>query len=326
MAPAKTGAAPIAEATRTQPHWPGLGLQGEPGHPLSSQVIEPVKGKGRIGLWVSVALVMTLACGLTGMLGWELISRRIDRLRTSAPLVVSTSPTGSASQFHAASKTDPRTELQNKLVVAAAADAVEPLVARLFTGGSLDERLQAVANPEIHGPEVQSFFTSVTGHLTVVAIRSISNPPRHFASGARLPVFRVVTSQSQSGALAWLVTNAQGNPVIHWPLFRETHEGALAAFIQAGTPDPRWFHVGLRRAHSFELPESERENYHVMEVDASTDGSAHVVVFAARESPVGRLLDRRLEWGAFYLGRLLLSWMDIAGEKRIAVLDAGAPD
>ncbi len=211
-------------------------------------------------------------------------------------------------------------------VVAAAADQVQPLVTRLFTGASIEERLQAVADPETHGPQVQSFVAGITGKPAVLSIRSISNPPRHFGTGALLPVFRVVTSQNQSGALVWLVTNAQGNPAIHWPLFRETHEGALTAFIEARTPGPQWFHVGLRRAHAFELPESERENYHALDVDASTDGSAHVVAFAARESPVGRHLDRRLEWGAFYLGRLLLSWMDIAGEKRIAVLDAGAPD
>lgn len=270
---------------------------------------------------MTISLLIVLAFGITGLLGWELLSRRIDQLRRTAPLVTSGKPAEN-SGYAAAAISDPKAEMQNKLQVAAAAQDVEPLLHTLLTSSSIDDRLKAVADGENHRHEVNTFFPSAGEPPVLLAVRAISNPPRHLSTGELLPVFRVSTTRNRSGSLVWIVTNADGKPAIHWPLFFETHEGALASFIEAKSAAPRWFYVGLRRAHSFDLPESERANYHAVDIDGSTDGSAHIVAYVARESPIGRLIDRRLEWGKFYLGRLLLSWMDIAGEERLVILDS----
>ncbi|MEQ1933214.1 MAG: hypothetical protein ABL962_04970, partial [Fimbriimonadaceae bacterium] len=91
--------------------------------------------------------------------------------------------------------------------------------------------------------------------------------------------------------------------------------------IEGKNQDPKWFHVGLRRFHSFDLPKNVSGEFDAIDIDGSTDDSGHIVTYVAKESPLGRHFARTVEWNKFYFGRVLVSWMDIAGKVRPALLD-----
>ena len=300
--------------------WPGLNPETHT-EPSAAEPIAPKK-KNTLGFWIALSLLLLAALGFTGMLGWEKINRRIQQLgaERAAKAAVVSKPGAPAA------RPDPQAEqLQVKITIASLQAEAESLLAMLFGSQSLDERLRAVADPEQHRAEIAALFEGRADPLQMIACVPISNPPLVLGERGRIPTFKVVTSGNRSGALLWLVPAGNGAHRIHWPLFHETHERLLAKFIAERTDEPRWFHVGLCRRHSFDLPEAERGNYNAVDIDGSTDGSGRVLAYIAKQTPLDRHLEPRMGWGQFYFSRVLLGWLDIAGQRRLALLEcAGA--
>jgi len=303
------------------PSWQGAqtGQQGYEG------AIEPVK-KSSLGLWVTVSVLFIAVCGFTGMLAWEKFNQRVKMLSGDKGAGTSTANTGRPALPSA--KADPMEHLNQKVLTGAAMAGAERLAAVLFNSSTTAERLKAIASPSRHQGEVAAMFDGTPASPRLIAVTPITNPPLSLATHQRIPMFKVVTSLNKSGALISTLTGDNGESAINWPLFRESHDGLLARHIEEKNRQPQWFHVGLRRVHSFDLPENFRDEFDSIDIDGSTDGSGHIVTYVAKESPLGRHLARNVEWGNFYFGRVLVSWMDIAGEMRPALLDcegAGLP-
>lgn len=272
-------------------------------------------------MWVTISIVFVAICSITGLLALEKIHDRMRQLRVAQ----ASDRAGTAARTDrlpaAALKIDPMREISQQVLTGSVMPDAERLAQFLFKSTTITDRLKAIASPAKYQAEVAAMFDENPTPPRFVALTPITNPPLSLVSGQRIPMYKVVTSRNSSGALLQMTNNEAGKRTILWPLFRETHEGLLAQYITAKSREPKWFSVGLRRFHSFELPENARADFDAIDIDGSTDGSGHVVTFVAKESPLGRHFARHVEWEQFYYGRVLLSWMDIAGEMRPALLD-----
>ena len=305
--------------------WPGSGGASQQGGMDQEPAFEPKK-KSSIGFWLTVSALSFAVCGFTGLLAWEKIKQRIKYLQ-AAKVAKADAPATSPGRFALPSvKVDPLEELNQRVLTGSAMAEVDRLIKVLFNSASTEDRLKAVSDPYTHRAEVAAMFEDDPDKPALVALTPISNPPLSLATRQRMPMFKVVTSKNRTGALAATTAGDSGETVLQWELFRETHDGDLARYIETKNQQPRWFYVGLRRVHSFDLPESASGEFDAIDIDGSTDGSGHIVTYVAKESPLGRHFARNVEWNKFYFGRVLVSWMDIAGENRPALLDCeGAP-
>ena len=305
--------------------WPGMAASAQQGAMDQEPAFEPKK-KSSIAFWLTVSALSIAACGFTGLLAWEKIKQRIKYLQ-AAEIAKAGAPVTSAGRFALPSmKVDPLEELNQRVLTGSAMAEADRLIKVLFNSSSTDDRLKAVSDPYRHRAEVAAMFDDNPDRPALVALTPISNPPLSLATRQRMPMFKVVTSKNRTGALVATTAGDSGETVIQWELFRETHDGDLARYIEAKNQQPRWFFVGLRRIHSFDLPQGASGEFDAIDIDGSTDGGGHIVTYVAKESPLGRHFARNVEWDKFYFGHVLVSWMDIAGENRPALLDCeGAP-
>lgn len=327
MVPAQAVHLPVNQpqiAPVQHPHWPGLGATGtldtSPAawQPPEEQAAITPRKKSRAGFWVVLTLASVATIGVTALLAREKIRQRIRSL-------ASAQATQSAPKPHnlppPATRVALIDQLNQRVITSNAMTDAEALVKTLFNGATTEERLKAIADHEQHAAEVTAMFDGGSPRPSLVMLTPITNPPLSLVTHERMPMFRVVTTTNKAGALLSLTTNSEGRRLISWPLFHETHDRLLTRYVEAKERDPKWFHVGLRRYHSFELPEPSRSEFDAIDIDGSTDGSGHIVTFVAKESPLGRQFAKTLEWETFYFGRVLVSWMEIAGELRPALLD-----
>lgn len=320
---AQTGHAPPAYQP---PSWPGTSDEGAVSS-VPDSLIEPVK-KSRAGWWIMASVLIIAVCAFTGLLAREKIREHIRHLQAAK----AASHSGGTSDAHPITvpglNVDPMEYINDRIATGEVIDDARRLAGVLFGSATLDERLKAVADPEAHGAEVAAMFDGADVP-SLVNVTPVTPPPFSLVLRRTAPIFIVVTSRNKSGALLQVTRDDGGANAIDWTLFHETHDRLLSAHIASKSRSPKWFHVGLRRAHSFDLPESSRSEFDAIDIDGSTDGSGRVTAFVARESPLGRDFARHVEWNKFYLAHVLVSWMDIAGESRPALLDsegASSPD
>ena len=298
---------------RIQPHTP----QSAP-FPIVDEVIAPQK-KSPYFRWFVTLILFIAVCGVTGMLVWEKIQQRIEieRQNTAVKAAGQSMAVRTPAPLNAAATS----RLEGSIITHEASSDAERLVKVLFSESNLEERLTAIENPQRYRPEVETFFDRATDRPQLISVTPISNPPISIREQSRIPMFKVVTRQNRSGALAWILRGEKGEPLIHWPLFRETHERALRKFLLEKPETPAWFFVGLRRTHPFDLPEDQRSEHEAFDIDGSTDGSGRTTVFINKKTPLCRTLNGKIQWSEFYYGQVLVSWMDVGGEKRFAMLD-----
>lgn len=286
----------------------------------SETVITPQK-TSRLGFWCTMSAVIIAVCCVTGLLAREKIRERIRLLRAGQSARNADTAARAGPVLMAGGRPDPMEELNHRLITDAAMSDAERLTQTLFKSPTLEDRLRAIAAADKHRTAVSALFDENPAPPRLLALTPITNPPLSLANGQRLPMFRVVTTTCAAGALLQMTDSDDGARFIYWPLFYETHEGLLARYIASRSREPKWFSVGLRRCHSFELPETARADFDAIDIDGSTDGTGRVITFVAKESPLGRHFASHVNWETFYFGRVLLSWMDIAGEIRPALLD-----
>lgn len=305
--------------------WPGAGIEASTPHmaaaPAVGDVLIEPKKERPVFFWTCITILTLAVCIVTGLLAWEKIQQRVQRLRAERAARTQMAAPNSSRPLVPSLKVDPMEELNARVQTGAAMAETDRLIKLLFNSATPGERLKAIASPLEFQNEVAAFFDDSPKKPALVALTPITNPPLSLVSRERLPMFKVVTTVNRAGALVRTVPDGSGGMVIDWPLFYETHDGLLARHIGEKSREPRWFNVGLRRTHSFDVSKEVSSEFDAIDIDGSTDGSGRVVTYVARESPLGRHFARHLEWSKFYFGRVLVSWMDIAGEMRPALLD-----
>lgn len=216
-------------------------------------------------------------------------------------------------------------ELSRHIDLASEAAILPVLVRRLFDGPTLEDRLACITEPQRYRSEVEAFFkTPADGGPAVQAIGLQRFPitPYSLPGNDMTPMFQVVTNRNPAGALARLIESPDGQHLLFWPMFAETHAGSLDKFLDAPEfTEARWFYTGLRRNHGLELSETERSTLLTFDVQASGRTRNPIHAYADRTTPVGRFLDNEMQWLRVYVGRVLLGWTGPRGDRRLTILD-----
>lgn len=206
--------------------------------------------------------------------------------------------------------------------IEAANDAAKSMVPELFLAPDHATRAALVDKAQQYAAEIDGFFARP--NLVLHAIKPAPAMPQRLPGLDAVPVFQVFTSLNPNGALLRLVPHGNGQFLIDWPLFHDTHERRLAQFNQPdGGREPVWLDVALRRNHGFDLPEPTRKRFLAFDVQGSANDSLLLLAVAERETGLGRFLDRELQWSRIYLGRLLLQSREVSssGQRAVVILD-----
>jgi hypothetical protein len=303
--------------------WPGLGaVETEGQRPVSpasfGPPIQPVK-KSSWPQWCFALFLTAVCAGVTVLLVKQ---QRESRRAATSVIDGGTAALSQRDMIPAAIVDKPQDFVDNRIQRARSAESAETLLKRLFESPSLDEKAACVF--PLHDREmISTFFESPSEGRApgLIAMRELPQQPVLLPSRDSVTMFSVMTTRNNHGALLRLTEAPDGQARIFWPLFQETHDRVLTDHIERRVEEPCWFHVGFRKVHAFQLPESERAAYSAIDVDGSTDGSSHIVTYVPVNSPVGRYLSSEMDWGKLYLGRLLLNWMDIGGQRHLTILD-----
>ena len=214
--------------------------------------------------------------------------------------------------------TTPTNELQ------LAATATPELIRRLFEATTPEQRAACIADPDRYTAQVESFFAATDGSSRpgFTGLQQFSAVPLTLPGGQPLVLFQVTTDANPDGALLRPIRQADGSHRIHWPLFFETHERHLEKYLQHQEGEPRWFHVGLRPSHGFDLPAEMREDFLIYELQGSADTSMRLIACAKKDTSLSRFLKDNVDWGEIYLARVLLRWTQLTpGLKGLTLLD-----
>lgn len=190
--------------------------------------------------------------------------------------------------------------------------AAERLLEGVLAANTPAQRQSLVLHGEEHVADMTEFFTTVRPSIKRVKITEVL--PLTLPGHEEVPLFRVETDKNaQRGALLRLVPQEQaGSFLLDWPLFQETHENKLLHFLENKPQEPSWFTVLLKRDHALSLPSAASEKQWSANLQASADGSVQCLAMTTRETPLGRYLEREVEWGNVYVARLLLQYRSLA--------------
>lgn len=172
-------------------------------------------------------------------------------------------------------------------------------------------------------PQVAAFFERHPA-LSATSFQKVPVAPRDLQTGLPVLMLQVTTSaNTEGGALLRYHISENDRLLLDWPMFEETHENALQHYITSKEKSgSRWFTVGLRRNHGFELENSMRQIHHVFDLQASANSLLDVPGIVVRDLPVGRYLDQRTEWQVIHIGRLLLRSRALeSGLKCVEIVD-----
>jgi len=326
---------PVFKSSAPAPHyaaWPGMQpAAGSVAAPVARMVLQPSQALMPVGEppahaefvtpehqrgspWKNAFILLTLLliCGVAAWLWWD---------QAQAPPVVvppvtsSPSPQPEVRPAQIATKTESAvTKIALPDVDAHAADA-KALITELFAADTPQRRAACIHEAEKHAAEIEGLLgANAEKKVELRLLARIPGLPLSLPSGRLIPLFRVVTSQCANGALIRLETGADGKRRIHWPLFYETHEAKLTAFISQPGDAGAWLHAGLRPSHGLDIPAELRPKYLTFDVQVSASSTPHYVACVERDTPLGRFLDRETDWGKSYLARLLVRRLDIRGD------------
>jgi hypothetical protein len=186
-----------------------------------------------------------------------------------------------------------------------------------------ETRLDHIDQSEKVRSQVTAFFAHHQ-NLTAEAFQKLPVAPLDLQTGMPVYMIQVTTSASpDQPALLRFHIDSQNRLLLDWPLFEETHEKVLAAFIESpASPVSRWFSVGLRRNHGLEFDASVRDLHHVFDLQASAKSLLAAPGLVVRDLPVGRFLDLKTEWRTIHMARLLLRTRTLdSGQKCVEIVD-----
>lgn len=188
-----------------------------------------------------------------------------------------------------------------------------------------DERMKWVAEPDSVRADVERLFSSAGGALAVTTVEPNPGLVIALPSGEAIKLFRAVTARCASGAVVRLHPRDGQRYVLDWPLFAQTHDFVFDSFVTAAAPTVaeagRWFMVLCKRSRITPTAGSENDPWMGLDVQGSLSAAGTTRALVAKDSPAGRFLDARLDWGRVYLMKMLLSKRDVAGKATFVVVD-----
>lgn len=294
---------------------------------------------------VPLGLLLILVLGLSGWLFWEntrppmaaefeapqpaspqkpVSKPEVPQINPPAMKQVTPAPVPEMQEVRRAesvTKSKKKAVDESSLDLVAADAAAKRLMDVLLKGRTIEERLSAIALPEEHRVDVEEFFARTQPKIKSLKLSEVT--PHTLPGQEPVPMLLVTTDiNPKRGALVKLVPQLEGGFLMDWPLFAETHNGFLAGFLETQSDQPSWCHVILRRSHALNLEKAVRDQYFCVELQGSSDGSTQCFALTALETPLGRFLEREVEWGDVHVARLLLQHRELVGGVRsIVILD-----
>ncbi len=196
-----------------------------------------------------------------------------------------------------------------------------PEVMRLLFDGPAQERMLHVHGGDLHADSLAAFFSRAEPVLPG-GLRRLPVNPLDLVSGQAVALFQATSSTNRRGALTRFHQDPTGKLRLDWGLFQETHDTTLERFLESGADQPQWFHLGIRRSHGLDLPPGFRESHHVFDLQTEPANLLSLQGTVARDLPLGRYLNQRMDWQAIYLARLLLLKKALPGGGRaLEILD-----
>lgn len=199
----------------------------------------------------------------------------------------------------------------------------EALVKGMAAAKTTDERLQFIDQPENHRADVERFFAGNGGKMEIVRFEPSVGSIIVLPSVIEEKLFKMITKKCPDGAIVRTLLK-DNKAVLHWPLFEQSHDYLFDHFQkEGGGPDTPsvWFTVVCRLTESFDLTGPTKNNWLCLEAQGSLAAGGTGHVYVAKDTPAGRLLVNKMEWGKVYLTDLLVGRMEIDGIKALVVLD-----
>jgi hypothetical protein len=297
---------------------PSQALMPVGGPPPVAEFTRPSHSAGSFWKRVFILLVFMIVCAVSAWFWWEQ-SPASDFVAaapvTKPPVVPEIRLAQSATPAESRVATFPPPD------VAAIAADVKALVTELIAADTAERRADCIHEAEKHGAEIEALFgAGAEEKIELRLLARIPGLPLVLPSGQPVPIFKVVTSRCANGALIRLESGADGKRRIHWPLFHETHEAKLVAFLKQSGEQAAWLHLGLRPSHGLDIPAALRPKYLTFDIQTSATSEPRFVACVERDTPLGRFLDRETDWGRAYLSRLLVRRLDIEADTPCMVV------
>ena len=194
-------------------------------------------------------------------------------------------------------------------------------VLKAFFAGEVTARADCIVEANRYASLIEPFFSSLPAPVQFESMRPLDAPVICLPGGESSTLCAVKTSLPACG-ITRFVAAADGSLKLDWPTLRDSLEGRLASYAKDPTDEPAWMMLGLRRNSGFNESDEVTRNFLVLDIQGQGDGSDHTIVLAMKNSPTGRALESKISWNQLYLVRVLLSWQQIEGRPRLAVLDA----
>ncbi len=225
----------------------------------------------------------------------------------------------------------PKTETKPKdeVVLRARADDVhmanlaDAMAKGLEAAKTTDERLQFIDQPENHRADVERFFASNGGKLDLVRIEPSVGSIVVLPSGDEEKLFKLTTKKCPDGAIIRIILK-NDKAALSWPAFEQSHDYLFDRFQKeaGGAEVPSaWFTVVCRMTQTFDLKGANKDNWICLEAQGSLAPGGTGKVYAAKDTPAGRLLLGKMTWDRVYLTDLLVGKMELDGHLVNVVLD-----
>ncbi len=184
------------------------------------------------------------------------------------------------------------------------------------------DRLQWIDATESQQADLKRFFETHHGKFEPVQWELSAGKVMILPSGQETKLFRLTTTTCQEGAILQ-VREDGGKAKMRWSLFEQSHEKTYDRFLAETNRNApaRWFTLLCQRAHSFELRGMTKDQWICFEAQGSLGASGTGKIYINKESPVGRFMEPKAQWGRLYLVELLLVKMGIEGHQLNVVLD-----
>ncbi|MCE9519370.1 MAG: hypothetical protein K8R87_07445 [Verrucomicrobia bacterium] len=187
---------------------------------------------------------------------------------------------------------------------------------------TLSDRLQWIDATEAQQADIKRFFEAPHPKFEPLQWELSAGKVIVLPSGQETKLFRLTTAACKDGAILQ-VRDDGGKARVRWSLFEQSHEKTYDRFLaETNSNGPaRWFTLLCQRAHSFELKGNTKDQWICFDAQGSLGAQGTGKIYINKESPVGRFMEPKTQWGQLYLVELLLVKMGIEGQQLNVVLD-----
>lgn len=204
-------------------------------------------------------------------------------------------------------------------------EKIKALAETLFTASTNEERVACIADAKHQRQSLEDYFSKLSEPHELKTVRALTNTVRCLPLGQPAIVCLVETRQSTHGpAITRLISEEDGAFKLDWPMLSDSLQATLSNYSKTPHTEPQWTTIGIRRNFGFDEKESVRQTQHVFDIQGLGNGSDRTFALAAKDSPIGRMLDKTIAWNELFIVRVLLHYVNVDDQPRLSIIDTEA--